>query len=548
MANKLETLADKIIRGLSIEEADLFTYEDFTTDSYGQYWLLQLALEHKRNNLISLIISHLSDLEYFPTNDPSRRKAMKYSANMGSTKTDIAFDEANLVKAFGPDVSFERPPLLLACRHGHKTAIEQLIQRGAKLGKKDLFGYSEIELCFASGGIGAVKVFLTICSANKKKPTITEPALELGLKNSDLLDNFLSVGKLNAAAQRTLFCWYCALLDVPRVTQMLDNGFDVNKSFTSDLNSLWQAITSSMLVDYENPLANPLSQHHFRATGRAENTSISIDNRLIDESGKNFNQLMKEAREQLKLQHQAIFQPEITQQEQARQNILRFELLNLLIASGLDIAKCEQKFPDYYVRELILLDDEALLSILLQAGFSLQADTDEFWGIPNELVSRYQTLTDQVGNSEISIENDSLTTKLPGLQAITSSPVQWELSGESVLFGSCEHTSKLVIQLTHSNIYGPDDTTTFSVRTAPLLNSKKNSTPWTTAECVEDVICVNNEFVNRAKLLETPYDETPWSGTYEAKLPVIETPFRIEIKIESKHSHPELLDDWIFND
>jgi hypothetical protein len=141
-------------------------------------------------------------------------------------------------------------------------------------------------------------------------------------------------------------------------------------------------------------------------------------------------------------------------------------------------------------------------------------------------------------------------------KAVRDSDVFWQLDGESELsVATLPHPpnakAPTLFRLTHSNTYGPFDEAEFFVRLGDLHQPAKpedldSARDWIKAELVEELVFVNDEEILRSEAEEPFEDETPWEGTYEARLQLPAGRQRLEIKIVS--SHPELLRSMVLAD
>src|SRR5258707_582263 len=141
-------------------------------------------------------------------------------------------------------------------------------------------------------------------------------------------------------------------------------------------------------------------------------------------------------------------------------------------------------------------------------------------------------------------------------KAVRDSDVFWQLDGESELAVETDPhppnaKTPTVLRLTHSNSYGPFDEAEFFFRLGDLHQATKpddldSARDWVKAELVEELVFVDDEEVLRSEAEEPFEDETPWEGTYEARLQLPTGRQRHEIKIVS--SHPELLRSTVLAD
>jgi hypothetical protein len=141
-------------------------------------------------------------------------------------------------------------------------------------------------------------------------------------------------------------------------------------------------------------------------------------------------------------------------------------------------------------------------------------------------------------------------------KVVRDSETFWQLDGESELYAITlpdppTAKSATVVRLTHSNLYGPFDEADFFVRVGnpdkPTRSDDLDSrTDWVKAELVEELVTVDGEEMVRSEADEPFEDETPWEGTYDAKLLIPAGRHSIEIKIVSRQ--PELRRSLVLND
>ena len=134
-------------------------------------------------------------------------------------------------------------------------------------------------------------------------------------------------------------------------------------------------------------------------------------------------------------------------------------------------------------------------------------------------------------------------------KAVKKGDADWQLDGESMLRSELEParpkaSQKVIVRLTHSNVYGPLTEADFYVRIgdpdAPTDQEDLNSArDWVKTSLVEELVWVDDDYMLRSSAKE-PFDgETPWEGTYEATLSFPSGRHSIEIKIVSRV--PDLL-------
>ncbi len=142
-------------------------------------------------------------------------------------------------------------------------------------------------------------------------------------------------------------------------------------------------------------------------------------------------------------------------------------------------------------------------------------------------------------------------------KAIKKSKTFWELTGESELHAVTIPNSPragrpTTVRLTLSNPYGPLDKVEFLVRVGnpnddPTDEEDSDSAPgWVQAQLVEEIVYVDGEEKLRSKTQKSFKGETPWDGTYDAKLVLPPGQRSIEIKIVSRHRELRsmVLSDW----
>lgn len=141
-------------------------------------------------------------------------------------------------------------------------------------------------------------------------------------------------------------------------------------------------------------------------------------------------------------------------------------------------------------------------------------------------------------------------------KVIRDSETFWQLDGESELMAETipdppARGGVTTIRLTHSNSYGPFDGAELFVRLGDPDNPTEpedldSSSDWIKADLVEELVYFDDEEMLRSEAQEPFEDETPWDGTYEARLTIPTGRHVIEIKIKSQH--PDLLRSTVLAD
>lgn len=142
-------------------------------------------------------------------------------------------------------------------------------------------------------------------------------------------------------------------------------------------------------------------------------------------------------------------------------------------------------------------------------------------------------------------------------KAIRESDLFWELPAESELRAAIlpdppQAKKQATVRLTHMNPYGPFNEATLFVRIGDIENPTDESdgdllTDWVPCQLVEELVYVDGEEIPRSSAKEPFADETPWTGTYEAKLKIPPAECSIEIKAVSEHAevpYSIVLSDW----
>jgi hypothetical protein len=147
-------------------------------------------------------------------------------------------------------------------------------------------------------------------------------------------------------------------------------------------------------------------------------------------------------------------------------------------------------------------------------------------------------------------------TKTAPRKVVRGSEIVWELGGESDLSAATlphppTAREATTVRLTHSNTCGPVEEADFFVRLGELhqptaAGDLESAADWVPAALVEELVYVDGEEIRRSEALEPFEEETPWSGTYEARLRLPAGRQRLEIKVVSRR--PELLQSQVLAD
>lgn len=202
----------------------------------------------------------------------------------------------------------------------------------------------------------------------------------------------------------------------------------------------------------------------------------------------------------------------------------------------------------------VALRDEAYHALNGPAGLAI-------WGKFQDDTSEYNRLQLAFGRAAFPRSDKKANRKRSrDWQAVRDCGVVWELGGESDLRAiTLPHpptaNGETIIRLTHSNTYGPFDEAEFFVRTGDIdrpigAGDLDSATDWAKADLVEELVYVEGTEMLRSEAQEPFEDETPWWGTYQARLTLLPGRQRIEIKVLSHAPdllRPVVLADWEVN-
>lgn len=531
--------------------------------------LFNLAITNNNSDVISFLADDKEALDFAPEINPNLKKSVKLSASYGFS--GVVDTEHHLLTTFGPGVCWERTPLLHAARCQNRQAISLLITKGAKVDVTDILGCSPAEICFELGGESLLQFFIDCCSQTHKTFKVTQKLLQDTLDKPAIYHWLVNNGKLEIAAKRMAFSLACASLNKQEVAKLISIGFDPEKLINSECNPIYEACTSWSLFVYKTPGYKQLAHLFARdevvgiqgGSSLDENTLFAKDNsepfeklftqfiRSSEQIDKLFSQVIDSAVDDLKERQK---QPGVTKDELYAQLQLRINLVNYLMSNGISVKKTEAvqtfDFPDSIYR----MGELSLLQCLLEHQFSLRIDDKyEFKSLKRDLASRG---LDDIVNFLQTIHDGKPTKQLQqaARKMVTNSKWNWQLAGESTLNAILipelpKADSLALIRITHSNSYGPDDNTTFSVRCIPEDGEHRAETiPWQEVTMVEELLDTDEGLQIRSDVELKPYDETPWLGTWEAKLHFHQGVNRIEIKVASSiEAMNSVISDWTLN-
>jgi hypothetical protein len=222
----------------------------------------------------------------------------------------------------------------------------------------------------------------------------------------------------------------------------------------------------------------------------------------------------------------------------------------------LDLPKQVALFEGFVER----LSKEQPMSVALRDGAyqALNGPAGLFiWGKLQDDPTEYNRLQLALGKAAFPKETKQAKPKKSvAWKAVKDSENVWELGGESDLRAVTiphppQARAATTIRLTHSNSYGPFDEAEFFVRLGDLYRPAAQDdldpeADWVRAALVEELVFLNGQEVLRPEGHEQFEEETPWSGTYEARVSLPGGRQRIEIKVVSHV--PELLRSVVLAD
>ncbi len=298
--------------------------------------LFDVAILSDNAAVIAVLASDPDALEFSAPVDEKTKDPIKHTTAMTEVEVPISKLETYLEKTFGEDLAYGRTPLHAACRVGNASVMETLLAAGAKTNVKDAIG---LTLAFYAHGEKGLRDFLAVFeSSSQTQLPVGKRLLGETFLFPETMAQLLEVAKLDAAAQRLLFCYRCAWLDIDAVRSMLAAGQDPNKGVTVELNPLWEACTSAMLWNDAIPGGFEMAFHYTKYMGHPGASAVSFDNDLLNEDGSNFGKLFAEARRKQKSQIKTVRKMTITPDAEREVIRQRIALLDVLFDAGIDVA------------------------------------------------------------------------------------------------------------------------------------------------------------------------------------------------------------------
>ena len=514
-----------------IEARDPSAAEDITDALLDQFdarnrSLFDIALLSDHREVIATLAARKASHAVAAQPRDELKPALRHLLASLDPRRGIAKLEADLRRSFGDDLGLQRTPLLQACRLGHVFAIEQLLQAGAKPGSKDLLGLSEAELCLDAGGLPLLDTLVSLCLRHKRKLVLTEGLIERLLGQPEALQTLAAQAELSAGAKRLLLCLYCARLDTDRVAAMLDAGFDPNAALHKQAHALFEACTSSLLLEHALVDWLPLAWRLARRRGAPGTHAIVID----PNNGTDVATQMAAARAEIRARQAQLDAFTLDAPTLAAQTAKRLQLIALLFKAGLDPALVRKKAPDFWVRNLLGLQQPELIQALLAHGVNLEPQDYERDSIPAEQLAW------------LDARAQSASAGGDGFLLVRNSTSQWELAGETSLLATALPAQPLpgqsfIARISVCNVYGPIDDCQVCVRASDAAD-------WQTMQLREELIDTDGELRHRAPG-ETPAGEAPWSATFELECTRAAGQSALQIRVQAASaSLDQILTDW----
>lgn len=515
----------KLLASLNDIEADyidtIHNVEDLIVANCNGLSLFEVAVIENNTKVIDYLLCFPELIQsYLPLTLETDNA--KYMAKCEVTEGCLANAELNVSKAWTRPVSFLRTPLMIACRRQNIYAIQALLQKGASLKGKDIFGMKVLEICWESGGQAFLQRFIALLNANNHKFKLDANLLARMVSSPSAIEEISDYKILDAGAKRIIFNYYCASLQLEKVTELLVSGFKINQMHSKKFHAVFEVCTSHLVWCFAYPEHLTTAYRYTKAHGLASNSSITFTFEGDDWGEKN-KQAMAES-ERLK---QEVADFTLTPQLLDEQLQKRLVLLDLFMDYGLDAEVVEKKVPTMFLYCIFSLNEPALIQKLFDCGFKLIADEDDF--LSEEQAALLNSITGG--------KNTNSTSEASSL-AFYDSPFSWELESETVLYAKVlpKHSSDKTaeIQVSLCNIYGPLEG--ISVH----INANRKKSDKVTMTLLEEFVELDDEKVAVNELTEPLCEEAPWTAVYSASLSNVKTDQELLIEVSSPRLNAEL--------
>lgn len=553
---------------------------------------LNAAIRCGNKAVFDVLVENPAALDYVPEPDEKDRQVLKHiAASMdGSSVQEV---EAAVAKTFGEDPNeryWMRTPLLEACRHDNREAMTALVVHGAALDDKDILGFDALRMCLDVGGLDQLKVLLDASIAQGRGFPVDDGLLERCLDNKEVYDSLVSHGTLSTKAKRLVFNLACARLDMDGVRDMLAAGHDATKSVYHGRTPLAEAATSQLAWALGDKESESLTRSFEREHGSDAGKSSNIDLQGIIDDIQAWMAEEGDLEDEPDLDFSAESVPEINPKFQPTEIVeRRLAMMDLLRELGFDPQSVKGGADQDLLSDLACSNEPRLLQKLIELGARFEIDSYDYSlalaiqkgcydmvepivavGMPMPEVEehwraayeQYLQWCDEQGRTAAE-PGTAVAPDMPGVRfrdpylAIRESEAIWDLGGESTLLAALlpdppEANGEARVRLTHFNIYWPVDDVAFFVRlgdprSAKPLDRPEAAVDWVPAVLVEELVDVDDETMLRAEAGELA-GETPWDGTFEAKLTFPAGTHLVEIKVVAPDDHfvpAGVIADWV---
>ena len=491
--------------------------------------LINVAIKSRNIDIINLLAKNAQCLNTATKNPKEQRNGIRYVAEE-SHGEPISEREQRLKASFGDVVNMERNALTFACRLADREMIATLLKYKPKTGVADIFGLTEMDYCLQSDD-DLLTFYLDECKRLKIQPTLTLSNLETSLGSSDLIHSLIKRTKPNAAAERFYFLLHCAQLDIPRVEELIKDGFKLNKTITKQFNPVLEAATSQLLYHQEMMQTPELIYGLIKSQGAPGTHSIEVNNKDIETLG--FDVAYSRAQQKINLKKQQASALSFSEDVLQRIEDRRLSLIELLLKSGLDVELMNQKKVDGFSVLINNTGNSMLVKRLLKAGVDLSIENyqDDF------------RLTDLGRTTYESLLDEHRTQSPPTSRfAILNSDASWELNGEMVLSAELvERQGHMVVRCTVADIFPIKD---LNVAIRNPNSAAKNA--WRSMSIIEETVELDDEAMDIEHINIDDLGETVWLKTFELNFQDIEHAENIEFRISTPHVNElsELIIEW----
>ena len=348
------------------------------------------------------------------------------------------------------------------------------------------------------------------------------------LDQPQAIDQLSRTVGFSMTAKRLLLCLHCARLDVARLADVLKSGVDLDKLVHREANPVYEACTSHLLWAHELPDYLPLAWRYARIHGAAGTASVRV--KAIEPAAMTAE--WKAAQAAIRSKRAALEAFTLDDAALAAQTARRIDLLQQLFDAGLDPERATRNMPDFWIRDLVALEQPELLRALVRSGVSLRAAPYE---IETLSASQRQMLDDVLAGAASSVT-------APAFRVVDASPWNWELVGETSLLATTIDTHEgPVARISVHHGYGPLD----DCRVELHVGGSAGGGRWLPMRRCEELIDIDGERRLRRPGQPAPFGEVPWSATFELPLAVLNDVTTPGIRVTAPSIDLDYrIDDW----